>query len=119
MGQLHTSDTTFAAAHGVGNHDGSFLRTGGAGTGAGRIIRNLSGVSGVLQTVQTGAVTAATVKLQGSVNGSNWTDIASNAHAGNDMKEAVFVDKGYAFFRVNKSVDAGAGDFVDYYLHIG
>lgn len=112
--QDYTSGAATDVARPGASHDGVFPRLTGA-TGAGLIIESLGHMSGVFGTVSRGA-SAPTVKLQGSMDRINWTDIATNAHAGNDAKEAVFVDKPYRFFRANKTVDAA--DPVDYYLRL-
>jgi hypothetical protein len=116
--QDHVSaPATHAASKGAAI-DGAFPRAGGSGAGPGRTIEAAGHMHATLQTVQSGAVAPATVLLEGSNDGANWKTLATNAHAGNDARFAEVNTMGYRFFRARKSVDCGAGDFVDYFLRL-
>lgn len=80
-------------------------------TGAGHNLESLGHISAVLQTVAAAASTP-TVKLQGSNDKANWTDLATHAHSGGDSIDTVVVDKPYRFFRVNKTVDGDVQFFL-------
>ncbi len=118
----HAQDHISAAASHVAAKgaalDGTFPRTGASGLGSGRIIEVLGHPHMTLQTTQVGAVTAATVLLEGSNDKTNWKTLATNAHAGDDSKFAEVDTKAYRFARVRKSVDAGAADTIDYFLRL-
>lgn len=116
--QDHTSApiTHAAAQGGQASLDGVFPRTGAAGVS--KIHEALGHHLFSLQTVQNGVVGTATVLLEGSNDKATWKTLGTNAHAGNDAKFLEVIDKPYRFVRVNKSVAAGAGDTVDYFLRM-